>query len=86
MACEVAGDGADVQRQGRVDYVGAGLSAATTALKVLASGQAEAKATLMRLAVSMTRAATLMSRRRKVVNSAQASVPRFGNGLLDAPH
>lgn len=43
-----------------------------------ASGQAEAKATRMREAVSMTRAATLRSLRRRVANSAVASAVTLG--------
>jgi len=43
-----------------------------------ASGQAEAKATRMRVAVSMTRAAILRRRRRIVANSALASAAPFG--------
>src|SRR3546814_20112784 len=53
-------------------YVGAGFSRRTRARNRSASGQAEAKAMRMRLALSPTRAATLSSRRRKVVNSALA--------------
>ena len=71
-------EGSGFRRHCRVGYVGAGLSAATMAWKVAASGQAEAKATLIRVAVSMTRAATLMSRRRKVENSATARAAVFG--------
>src|SRR3546814_1310069 len=52
-------------------YVGAGFSRRTRARNRSASGQAEAKAMRMRLALSTTRAATLSSRRRKVVNRSE---------------
>ena len=64
------------RRHGRVVYVGAGLSATTMARSRSASGQAEAKTTRMRVALSMTRAAILSSRR--VVNSAFARAAVFG--------
>jgi hypothetical protein len=48
--------------------------------KMAASGQAHANATRMRVAVSMTRAATLSNPRRRVANSAVFGFP------LDAPH
>jgi hypothetical protein len=47
MACGGGGRGFDVRRHGRVGYVGAVLKAAATARNVLASGQADAKATRM---------------------------------------
>jgi hypothetical protein len=40
----------------------------------------------MREALSMTRAATLSSRRRSVANSAAARAWYWRDGLLDAPH
>ena len=61
-ACEVIGRGLAVQRHCRAGYVGAGLSARAMVLKTAASGQADAKATRMRVALSMTRAATLSTR------------------------
>lgn len=48
------------------------------ALNTLASGQADAMATRMREAFSMTRAATLSSRMRRVANSAAASAAVLG--------
>ena len=51
-----------------------------------ASGQAAAKARRTRLAVSMTRAAILISRSRKVANSALARSRGFGNGVADGEH
>ena len=90
-ACEVDGRGTGVLRQrrrrmirgiipkpSRAGYVGAGLSAVAMVRKTAASGQAEAKATRMRLALSMTRAATLSSRKRSVANSAVASAVALG--------
>jgi len=77
-ACEVDGLGTGVRRHDRAGYVGAGLSAVAMIRKTAASGQAEAKATRMRVAVSMTRAATLSNRRRSVANSAVASAAAFG--------
>jgi hypothetical protein len=50
-----------------------------------ASGQAEANATRMRVALSMTRAATLSNRRRSVVNSAFCQSGGLRHRLLDAP-
>lgn len=78
MVCEVESEGADVQRHSRAGYVGAGLRAAAMAWKALASEHAEAKATRIRDAVSITRAATLRSRRRRVANSAVASGVALG--------
>jgi hypothetical protein len=69
----------------RTGYVGAGLSARTMARSRSASGQAEANATRMRVALSMMRAATLISRRRRVVNSALARAAGLRDELLDAP-
>jgi len=60
-------------RRDRVDYAGAGLSAVAIVRNRLASGHAEANATRMRAAVSMTRAAILRRRMRIVANSAVAS-------------
>jgi len=57
-------------RHGRAGQVGAGLRVRAICWKISASGQAEAKAMRTRLAVSMTRAATLISRSRMVANSA----------------
>ena len=74
----VEGRGFGVQRHGRADYVGAALSPVAMVRNKAASGQAEAKATRMRVAVSMTRAATLSSRRRRVANSALASAADLG--------
>jgi len=78
MACGVDGRGSGVRRHGRFGYVGAGLSAVAMVLKTVASGQADAKATRMRVALSMTRAAILSSRRRSVANSAVASAVALG--------
>ncbi len=67
-ACGVERRVLGVRRRCRVGYVGAGLNAMAIVRKRSASGQAEAKATRMRVAVSMTRAATLRSRKRNVAN------------------
>lgn len=80
------GLGWGAQRHCRVVYVGAGLSALATVRSRLASGQAEANATRMRVDVSMTRAAILRRRTRIVANSAVASAALFRDGLLYAPH
>jgi hypothetical protein len=71
-------EGSGFVRHGRADYVGAGRRLMAMALNTLASGQADAKATRMRVAVSMTRAATLSSRKRKVANSATARAVVLG--------
>jgi len=75
-----------VRRHGRAGYVGAGLSAVAIVWKAAASGHAEAKAIRMRVALSMTRAATLSSRRRSVANSAVTSAVALGISCSDAPH
>ena len=51
-----------------------------------ASGQAAAKARRTRLAVSMTRAAILIRRRRKVRELGPRQVARRGNGVADSEH
>jgi len=86
MVCEVESDGADVQRHSRADYVGAGLRAAAIAWKALASEHAEAKATRIRDAVSITRAATLRSRRRRGCELGGGKRSGFWDGLSEAPH
>ena len=75
---EVEDEGSGFRRHCRAGYVGAGRRPVAMALNRLASGQADAKATRMRVAVSMTRAATLSSRRRSVANSAVAREVALG--------
>ena len=73
---EMNGRGSFVLRLCRVGYIGAGLRSLAMVRKRAWSGQAEAKATWTRVAVSMTRVAIL--RRRKVANSAVASDAPLG--------
>jgi len=82
---EVEGKVSGFGRHGRAGYVGALRRLVAMSLNTVPSGQVDAKAIRRREALSMTRAATLMSRRRSVANSAAASPVPLGNGLLDAP-
>ena len=71
-------EGSGFRRHCRTGYVGAGRRLVAMALKTPASGQADAKARRIREEVSMTRAATLSSRRCSVENSAVASAVVVG--------
>jgi len=71
-------EGSGSGRRCRAGYVGVGRKLVAMSLNTLASGQAEAKAMRIREALSMTRAATLSSRRRRVANSAAASAVALG--------
>jgi hypothetical protein len=79
-ACEVDGWARAFGGAAALLQVVADLSALAMVRKMAASGQAHANATRMRVAVSMTRAATLSNPRRRVANSAVFGFP------LDAPH
>ena len=74
----VCGDGLD-PRHGRIGYGLASRKLRATWRNSLASGQALANAMRIRVVVSMTRAATLISRRRMVANSAALSAVDCGS-------
>jgi len=80
------GDGLD-RRRGRSGYGLAARKVRATCRNSAASGQALASATRMRVAVSTTRAATLISRRRRVAHSviSHRSLHHFASLQLGGP-